>query len=59
MPAGPAAVGWAATRNAIEDMVEENSPGELIAGRLARERIAMTNLLTGETFGRQTNVSGR
>ena len=29
-------------------------PGELIAGRLARERIAMTNLLTGETFGRQT-----
>jgi len=23
------------------------------------ERIAMTNLLTGETFGRQTNVSGR
>jgi len=30
------------------------SEGELIAGRLARERIAMTNLLTGETFGRQT-----
>ena len=29
-------------------------PGELIAGRLARERIAMTNLLTGETFGRPT-----
>ena len=29
-------------------------PRELIAGRLARERIAMTNLLTGETFGRQT-----
>jgi len=23
------------------------------------ERIAMTNLLTGETFGRRTNVSGR
>jgi len=29
-------------------------PGELIAGRLARERIAMTNLLTGETVGRPT-----
>lgn len=29
-------------------------PGELIAGRLAREQIAMTNLLTGETFGRPT-----
>jgi hypothetical protein len=29
-------------------------PGELIAGRLARERIAMTNLLTGETFSRPT-----
>ena len=34
-------------------------PGELIAGRPARERIAMTNLLTGETFGRQANVCGR
>jgi hypothetical protein len=29
-------------------------PGELIAGRLARERIAMTNLLTGEILGRPT-----
>jgi len=29
-------------------------PGELIAGRLDRERIAMTNLLTGETFSKQT-----
>ena len=26
---------------------------------IVTERIAMTNLLTGETFGRQTNVSGR
>jgi hypothetical protein len=29
-------------------------PGELIAGRLARERIAMTPRLTGQTGGRPT-----
>ena len=58
MPSGPAAVGLAPARSAIEDA----AGGEFTSDHsepIVTERIAMTNLLTGETFGRQTTVSDR
>jgi hypothetical protein len=50
-----AGTGWNRTRPTDMPILNEAGaaayPRDLIAGRLAREQIAMTSLLTGEAFG--------